>query len=81
MTRIELSEGRRKAIVMSLISFYQEVFDETASEYQADRLLEFFQSELGPSVYNQGVQDARAYMIDKLDDIEGDVFEPIDPVR
>ena len=81
MSRIRLSEDRRKVITLSLTGFYQEVFDEAPSEYQADRLLEFFISELGPPLYNQGVQDARAYMNNKLDDIEGDVYEPDEKAR
>lgn len=76
MTHIKLSDERRKAIALSLTTFYEDVFDQTPSDYHAERLLEFFLAELGPAVYNQGVQDARAYMIDKLDDIEGDVHEP-----
>ena len=75
MSRIRLSDDRKKAIAASLVGFYLEVFDEKLSEYQASRLLEFFARELGPPVYNQGVQDARAYLLDKLDDLEGDVYE------
>ncbi|MFC1525595.1 DUF2164 domain-containing protein [Candidatus Latescibacterota bacterium] len=75
MTRIQLSDERKKAILVSLMGFYDEAFDEKLSEFQANRLLEFFVRELGPSVYNQGVQDARAFVLDKLDDLEGDVYE------
>lgn len=39
MTGIQLSEDRRKAIAITLVDFYEEVFDETPSDYQTDRLL------------------------------------------
>ncbi|NKB65574.1 MAG: DUF2164 family protein [Candidatus Latescibacteria bacterium] len=80
MSRIELSDDRKKAILASLTAFYGDTFDEPLSTYQAERLLLFFVAELGPPVYNQGVQDARTYISDKLDDIEGDIYEP-DPSR
>jgi len=81
MHRIHLSEARQKSIVVALTGLYDEVFDEELSEYQAGRLLEFFLEALGPAVYNQGVQDARAFVLDKLDDLEGDVHEPEGPAR
>ena len=41
----------------------------------AEALLGFFLRELGPSVYNQGVRDATAFVQSKLADIEGEVYE------
>lgn len=76
MTRIRLSDERRKSIHSALSGFYGDVFDRDLSDYQAERLVEFFLQHLGPPVYNQGIQDARAYLLDKLDDIEGDIAEP-----
>lgn len=78
MSRIKLSDDRRNAIKIALVAFYEDTFDQTLSDYQADRLLEFFVGHLGPPAYNQGVQDAREYILDRLDDIEGDVHEPDD---
>lgn len=79
MGRIHLTDERKKFIRIALIGFCDEVFDETLSEYQAERLLDFFVGALGPPVYNQGVQDARAFILDKLDDLEGDVHELEEP--
>ena len=77
---VRLDEGRRRAIGISLGEFYREVFDEDLSDYQAERLLEFFVEHLGPPVYNQAVQDARAFMLDRLDDLEGEIYKPEKPV-
>jgi uncharacterized protein (DUF2164 family) len=54
---------------------FAEEFDETLSDFRAQALLDFFVSELGPPVYNQGVRDAARYVQDKLTDIEGEVYE------
>lgn len=32
-------------------------------------ILDFFINELGPFIYNQGVEDARVYIKDKLEDL------------
>ena len=46
-----------------------ETFDEELSDFQADRLLDFFLKALGPSVYNQAVGDVRKFMLEKLEDL------------
>jgi uncharacterized protein (DUF2164 family) len=38
-------------------------------------VLDFFLNELGPPVYNQAVKDARGFMLRKLDDLDGEVYE------
>ena len=78
--RIQLTEERKKAILLSLNSFYAEIFDEPLSDYQAERLLAFFVKTLGPSVYNQGVQDARTFMLEKMEDLDAEFYEPEEPV-
>jgi uncharacterized protein (DUF2164 family) len=50
------------------------------SEFQASRLTDFYLNQLGPPVYNQAVQDARAYIHLKLDDLDGEVYEPEESV-
>ena len=77
---IRLDETRQRAISRALGEFYLEVFDEELSGYQAERLLEFFVEHLGPPVYNQAVQDARAFVLDRLDDLEGEIYKPEQPV-
>ena len=74
-TRIRLSDERRKAIRDSLIRFYSEEMDERLSEFRANQLLDFMVSTLGASVYNQAVQDARAFMQEKLGDLDAVLFE------
>ena len=75
MTRIRLSDDRRKGLVRSVKQHFLEEFDESLSDFRAEALLDFFVSEVGPPVYNQGVRDASSYMQEKLTDIEGEVYE------
>lgn len=75
--KIELSEERRAEIVRRIQGFYLEQFEEELSAFRADHLLDFFLEALGPQVYNQAVQDARAFMLRKLEDLEGEVWMPL----
>ena len=74
--RIKLVPERRDRLVKKLQGLFQKEFDSELSEFQAQRLVDFFVRHLGAPVYNQAVQDARAAIQTKLDDIEGEFYEP-----
>ena len=76
--RIRLSEERRTRILEEIRLFFDEEMDREISSFQAERLLDLFIKKLGPAVYNQAIQDARGFMMDKLEDLEGEFFEPVD---
>jgi uncharacterized protein (DUF2164 family) len=69
---IKLSDERHGDLLGKLSAFYLEIFDETLSEYQAERLLDFFIRKLGPEVYNQAIQDSRKFMLEKLEDLDAE---------
>ena len=77
--RIELSEERREQLATEVQQLFLDEFERGLSEFQAERLIDFFMSQMGPPVYNQAVQDARRYVMSKLDDLDGEVYEPEDP--
>ena len=52
--------------------------NETLSDFKAGQLLDFFVRELGPPVYNQAIRDAHGFVRDKLEDLEGEFYEPDD---
>ena len=77
--RIELSGERRERIIRSMAKFFQDKLDRELSEFQVGLVLDFFVRELGAPVYNQAIRDAHGYMSDKLQDLEGEFYEPEDP--
>lgn len=76
MMTIPISDERRAQLIRSLEAFYLEEFDEPLSTFRASQLLDFFLETFGPHVYNQAVQDARAFMQRKLDELDGEVAAP-----
>ena len=77
--RIRLSDEARTHLVARIEAFFAGEFDRTLSDFQANRMLDFFVRHLGAPVYNQAIRDARVFLQEKLDDLEGDVYEPEDP--
>ena len=77
--RIELTDERRERMLRSIKKFFAEKLDRELGDLAAERLLEFFVKELGAPVYNQAIQDARKFLQGKLDDLEGEFYEPDEP--
>ena len=72
---IELDEARKKRAVEKLKKFYRNDFDEELSAFRAEQLLEFMLTVLGPQIYNQGVDDARVFFQQKLEDLDAEIHE------
>lgn len=74
--RIRLSEERRAALVAAARAFFADELEHELSDFQAERVIDFFIPALGAPVYNQAIRDARAFVVDKLDDLSGEFYEP-----
>jgi len=75
-TRIALTDERRDALKHELKALFVERFDEELSDFRGDELVDFFLRRLGPAVYNQAIADARGFMLERLDDLDAEFFEP-----
>jgi uncharacterized protein (DUF2164 family) len=56
--------------------FLAETLDVEVGALAGALVLDFFVKELGAPIYNQAIQDARAFLQGKLDDLEGEFYEP-----
>jgi uncharacterized protein (DUF2164 family) len=74
--RIRLADDRRATLVRQIGRFCDDELEISLSNFQAERLVDFLLRELGAPVYNQAIQDARAFIQDKLTDLEGELYEP-----
>jgi uncharacterized protein (DUF2164 family) len=73
---LSLDESRRTRLISEMQGFFLTEFDEEVSTFRAEQVLDFFLGTLGPQVYNQAVQDARGFMLKKLEDLDGEVHVP-----
>lgn len=67
---LTLSDERRAELATALQAYFASEFDETLSDFRAQELLTFMIGQLGPSLYNAGIQDARAFLTEKLEDLD-----------
>ncbi|WP_321488150.1 DUF2164 domain-containing protein [uncultured Hyphomonas sp.] len=74
MKPLTLSDDRREALAGHLQRLFAEEFGETLSDFQAGIVIDLMLKQLGPAVYNQAVEDVRAHLQDKLDDLSGEVW-------
>ena len=74
MKQITLSDDRRERLIGQLQTLFASEFDETLSAFRAEQILDLMLKTLGPGIYNQAVQDVRAHLQSKLDDLDGEVY-------
>ncbi len=71
---IKLSEERLKIIVSEVQSHFSKEYDDPIGELKAEMLVEFFINKLGPKIYNQAIDDANAFIHDKLIDLDSILY-------
>jgi uncharacterized protein (DUF2164 family) len=77
--QLQLSEERRAKLVADLQAYFADQFDEALSAFRADELLTFMIGQIGPTLYNEGIADARAFLAGKLDDLDIEFKLPLAP--
>ena len=66
---ITISDDARKQATAALRSYFVDHLDEEIGDLKAGLLLDFVLTELGPTVYNQGIADARAFFDERAADL------------
>jgi len=74
--RIRLTDERREQVAERLQGFCFDEFEIELSDFRVQRLIDFLVVEMGSPIYNQAIQDARRFLGEKLDDLEGEFYEP-----
>jgi uncharacterized protein (DUF2164 family) len=66
---IALPDAPRKQAIAALQQYFADSMDEPIGELKAGQLLDFMLSEIGPSVYNQAIADARMFFEERTSDL------------
>ena len=66
---LTLPDEARKQAVAALRSYAADNLDEEFGDLKASLLLDFILSELGPTIYNQAIADARAFFEERVGDL------------
>lgn len=66
---LTLPDAARKQAIAALRQYFAANLDEEIGELKAGLLLDFILSELGPSIYNQGLADAQGFFEERCQDL------------
>lgn len=71
MKRLTLSKEQKDQAIADIKDFFLEQRDEEIGDLQATLFLDLFIEKLAPTFYNLGVNDAKAMINGKLEDLHG----------
>ena len=69
MGKIKIDKAKNEEMRKVIVNYFYKERDEDLGDLASQLILEFFLDELGPYIYNQGVEDAYAYTKDITEDI------------
>ena len=75
MAEITFSTAQKNAIVDQIQQYFEKELDQELGQFDAEFLLDFFSDKIGGYYYNQGLNDARSILDDKLDTITESFYE------
>ncbi|WP_369903146.1 DUF2164 domain-containing protein [Bacillus manliponensis] len=78
---MKLTNEQKEKLVENVQQFFIEEGLEEIGRFQAERLIEQMIKELGPYAYNQAIQDARQLVVDKLTNMEEDLYVLEKPIK
>ncbi|MGD9488153.1 MAG: DUF2164 domain-containing protein [Calditrichaceae bacterium] len=73
---IKLSPEAEKRLIESIKRYFEENMDQEIGDLKASLFLDFCIKEIGPSVYNKAIADARDHMLEKVHDLDGTCYAP-----
>ena len=73
---IEISSQAQKDAIVSIKRYFEENMSEPIGDLPAGLLLTFFVEEIGPIIYNRAVADVQARLVQRVLDLESELFVP-----
>lgn len=68
---IQLNKEVRMVLIETLKRYYWNERNEELSNLGAELLLDFIVNDIGPYIYNKGVEDSYSYMSERTEDLLG----------
>jgi uncharacterized protein (DUF2164 family) len=73
---IKLPKEIEKQLTASIKRYFVENMEYEIGDLKAKLSLDYCVLEIGPSIYNQAIADAQAYMQGKVADVDGALYVP-----
>ncbi len=75
MADIEFTREQKTLLVSQIQKYFVKELDQEVGDFDAEFLLDFFSEKIGGYYYNQGLNDARALLDEKLETITESFYE------
>ncbi|MFT2089895.1 MULTISPECIES: DUF2164 domain-containing protein [Paraglaciecola] len=75
MSKIEFSSQQKEQIITKLQKFMSSELDLELGQFDADFLIDFISKEMGSLYYNQGLYDAQAVLVDRMDSLTDAIYQ------
>jgi uncharacterized protein (DUF2164 family) len=72
---IEIKKEEKAEAVASLQRYFEMEMPEPLGTLPATLLLDYFLEEIGPVIYNQAIVDAQSRVMQRVGDLNGELFE------
>lgn len=72
---ITIPDHARKQAMASLKRYASENFDQEFGDLKADLLLDYVLREIGPTIYNQAIADAKQFFQDRTADLDAVCYQ------
>lgn len=70
MNKIKLSQLNKEDMKKKIRNYFSKEREVDLGDLASELILDFFMKELGPNIYNQGVEDAYIYMQSSIEDLQ-----------
>ena len=72
---ITFTDDARKQAVASIRRYFKEELEQDIGDLKAGLVLDYVLRELGPTVYNRAIADARAFFEERAADLDGVCYQ------
>ncbi|MFF2529528.1 DUF2164 domain-containing protein [Brevibacillus sp. DP1.3A] len=77
----KLTREQMEYLVHQVQRYFIEERSETLGNLETEELIAFFSKELGPFYYNQGVQDSRKLLMERMSSLEDELYVLEKPIH
>ncbi len=72
--QIEIKPEDKKVLIADIKNFFLIEIGDEIGDLRAEIVLDFILKKIGPTIYNQGVNDARRWFREKFEDLDADFY-------
>ncbi|ASJ52713.1 hypothetical protein BP422_03570 [Brevibacillus formosus] len=77
----KLTREQMEYLVHQVQRYFKEERSETLGNLETEELIAFFSKEFGPFYYNQGVQDSRKLLVERMSSLEDELYVLEKPIH